>query len=140
MCCYAHTHALYVCMSFRLKASEVGLLTCAAFMGAPTIIFEKLVAGSETQLALEALERVLASGLYTGEGEEGRKGNERVRVTEKELGKGKKVWIANTADINKIDVSNPAEIEQVRNTRPNMIIDESTYIHIFYMYIHNLCI
>ena len=60
------------------------------------------MAGSETQLALEALERVLASGLYTGEGEEGRKGNERVRVT------------GRSSDINKIDVSNrTAEIEQV---------------------------
>ena len=92
-------------------------------MGAPVIITEKLVSGNETRLAYEALQRVLVSGLYTGEGgeggegregrEEGKMGNERVRVREKELSGGKKIWVADTDDLQKIDISNPANIEMV---------------------------
>ena len=98
----------------RILPSEVGLITGAAFMGAPVIITEKLVSGNETQLAMEALQRVLVSGVYTGEGgEEGKRGSERVRVCEKELSGGKKVWVAETDDLKKIDISNPADIELV---------------------------
>ena len=89
-------------------------------MGAPVIITEKLVSGNETRLAYEALQRVLVSGVYTGEGgeggegrEEGKMGNERVRVREKELSGGKKIWVADTDDLQKIDISNPANIEMV---------------------------
>ena len=84
-------------------------------MGAPVIVTEKLVSGNETQVALEALQRVLVSGVYTGEGgeEEGKRGSERVRVHEKELSGGKKIWVADTDDLKKIDISNPADIELV---------------------------
>ena len=86
-------------------------------MGAPVILSEKLVAGVETPLALEAMQRVLAGGVFSGEGgEDGRRGSERVRVSEREIGGGKKVWIADPTDLGKIDVSNPAEIKLVCST------------------------
>ena len=95
----------------RVDPSSVGLLSCAAFMGAPVIISEKLVAGVETSLALEALQRVLASGVC-GE-EEGRRGSESVRVRERQLSGGKKAWIADPDDLKKIDVSDPSQINLV---------------------------
>ena len=99
-------------LSSRVLASDVGLITTAAFMGAPSA--DDKVSGSEGQLALEALQRVLVSGVYTGEGgEEGKRGSEKVRVREKELSGGKKVWVAETDDLKKIDISNPADIELV---------------------------
>ena len=83
-------------------------------MGAPVITTEKLVGGNETPLALEALQRVLVSGVYTGEGrEEGKTGNEKVRISERELSGGKRAWIADSDDLEKIDISNPSEISQV---------------------------
>lgn len=85
-------------------------------MGAPMIISEKMVAGNETRLAVEALQRVLASGVYSGEGgweEGGRRGNERVRVEERDIGGGKKVWIAKPDDLQKIDISDLEKIDQV---------------------------
>ena len=104
---------------YRLKASEVGLVTCGAFMGAPVIISEKMVAGKETRLAVQALQRLLASGVYdTAAGERGweeggKRGNERVRVRERNIGGGKKVWIAEPDDLEKINVSDPEKIDQV---------------------------
>ena len=89
----------------------MGLITCADFMGAPVIVSEKLVAGMETSLVLEALQRVLASGVC--EREEGRKGNESVRVRERQLSGGKKAWIADPDDLKKIDVSDPSQINMV---------------------------
>lgn len=97
---------------FRLDPSSVGRLTCAAFMGAPLIISEKLVSGYETSLAFDALQRVLASGLYR-EGNEGRKGNEHVKVTQRQLSGGNQAWVADVDDLKKIDISNPSSIEQV---------------------------
>ena len=104
---------------YRLKASEVGLVTCGAFMGAPVIISEKMVAGSEALLAVQALQRLLASGIYDMAGGErrweegGKKGNERVRVREWDIGGGKKAWIAESDDLQKIDISDPEKIDQV---------------------------
>ena len=95
----------------RVDPSSVGLLSCAAFMGAPVIISEKLVAGVETSLALEALQRVLASGVCGQE--EGRRGSESVRVRERQLSGGKKAWIADPDDLKKIDVSDPSQINLV---------------------------
>ena len=89
----------------RLNPSEVGLVTCVAFMGAPAIIVEKLAGGMETAGVFEAVQQVVVSGVC-GEGcEEGRKGNERVRVSRRELGGGRQAWIANTEDLEKIDIS-----------------------------------
>lgn len=94
-------------------------------MGAPVIITEKLVAGFESAEALDALQRVLVSGVYTGEGgeEEGKRGNERVRINEMDIGGGNRAWIADPHDLAKIDISNPAEIQQVT----------------FYMYVQCTC-
>ena len=108
-----------MCLDCRLKASDVGLVTCGAFMGAPMIIAEKMVAGNETQLALEALQRLLASGVYDvtsgerGWEEGGRRGCEGVRVREREIGGGKKAWIAEPDDLKKIDISDRTNIDQV---------------------------
>lgn len=90
----------------------MGRLTCAAFMGAPLIISEKLVSGYETSLAFDALQRVLASGLYR-DGNEGKRGNEHVKVTQRQLDGGNQAWVADTDDLKKIDISNPSSIDQV---------------------------
>ena len=110
----------------RVNASEVGLITCGAFMGSPIILCEKMLAGNETRLALEALQRLLASGVYdsaTGEGgweEGGRRGSEDVRVREKDLGGGKKAWIAEPDDLKKVDISDPTKINLVSNYSPEI--------------------
>ena len=83
-------------------------------MGAPVIVSEKLIAGVETPSALDAMQRLLASGVFKGEGrEDGKMGNERVRISEREISAGKKVWIADSSDLDKIDISNPEDIELV---------------------------
>ena len=88
-------------------------------MGAPMIISEKMVAGNETKLALEALQRLLASDVYNpaaGEGGwkvGGKRGSEEVTVRERDVGGGKKVWIAEPGDLQKINISDPTTIDQV---------------------------
>lgn len=81
-------------------------------MGAPLIISEKLVSGYETSLALDALQRVLASGLYTEGGgkDEGKKGSKHVKITQRQLSGGNQAWVADADDLKKIDIS---KIEQV---------------------------
>lgn len=102
----------------RLKAADVGLVTFAALMGAPQIVSEKLVSGSENMLAVETMQRLMASGVYdmaTRDWEtSGKTGNERVRVKERDAEGGKKVWIANPDDLKEIDISDPTKINQVR--------------------------
>lgn len=82
-------------------------------MGAPVIISEKMVAGNETRLALDALQRVLASGIYDAPGgweDGGKKGNERVTVNERDIGDGRNVWTAEQSDLLKIDVSSAKKV------------------------------
>lgn len=105
-----HTvHNVYHSVTYyRLKESDIGLVTFVAMMGAPIVILETL-SGNDTKLALDALQRVLASGIYdTDKGweEGGKKGNASLRVTEKDMGGGKNVSIAETNDLCNIDVSN----------------------------------
>ena len=95
----------------------MGLLTCVAFMGAPVVIAEKLESGKETPLALRFLQQALASGLYEDESEDGRKGNDRVRVSAQTLATGDQVWLANREDLEKIDISQEANIPLVRTAR-----------------------
>ena len=42
----------------------MGLFTAVAFMGAPVVLSEKLVSGTETVLSYQTLQKVLASDLY----------------------------------------------------------------------------
>ena len=82
-------------------------------MGAPAIINEKLVGGGESACVLEAMQRVVLSGVCGKEGKEGTKGNERLRVSKMDLGGGKQAWVANTEDLARIDVSDPSAISLV---------------------------
>ena len=112
-------------------------------MGAPTIIFAEMWLVARLSWHWKRWSVWTASGLYTGELEGGEEGEtERVRVTGPE-GAGQREERCGLPTLRltstRIDVSNrTAEIEQVRNTRPNMIIhvmSMPTYIHMFYMYI-----
>ena len=87
----------------RVDASKVGLVTCVAFMGAPAVLNEKLVSGTETLLALRTMQQVLASGVYAQEGGEGKNGNDRVAISCQTLTSGRQVWVANPEDLKKID-------------------------------------
>ena len=83
-------------------------------MGAPTLVDEKLVTSIETMTALKLvtsietmtalrqLEKALASGVC--EVDEGKSGNEKVAVTCRTLSTGEKVWVADEADLKKIDI------------------------------------
>ena len=82
-------------------------------MGAPAIINEKLAGGGESACVLKALQRVVLSGVCGEEVEEGRRGNERLRVSKMDLGGGKQAWVANTEDLGRIDVSDPLAISLV---------------------------
>ena len=102
----------------RLKTSDVGLVTFAALMGAPAVGSEKMVSGNENKLVLETLQRLLVSGMYdtdSGVGWErgGKRGNERVRVKERNVRVGKRVWIAEPADLQEVNISDPTEINKV---------------------------
>ena len=83
-----------------MDASEQGLFCPVAFMGAPAIQHEKLVAGGESELALSVLKQALASGLYGPEGDEGRSSVAGVSVR-----KEGDVWIASCDDLKRVDVS-----------------------------------
>ena len=89
----------------------MGLVCGVAFMGAPIIVIEKLVGGDETLLALTRLQQVLASGVCGGgdHGNNGRTGNERVRVREETCtyfdGSSFPMYLADEDDLKKIDVA-----------------------------------
>ena len=137
VCCMHYSHVMSP--PSRVRPSDVGLLTGVAFMGAPVIITEKLVAGFETLLALDALQRVLVSGVYTGEGgeEEGKRGNERVRVNNCDIGGGNRAWIAHSHDLATIDISDPAKIQQV--TLPTCAMYIHVYVFCIYIHVHCTC-
>ena len=114
-------------LSTRILPSDVGLITTAAFMGAPSACDK--ISGNEGQFALEAVQSVLVSGVYTEEGgEEGKMGNERVRVREKELSVGEKVWVADTDDLKNIDISNPVDIELVSACLYTLLFNNGQYL------------
>lgn len=89
-------------------ADDQGLFCPVAFMGAPTIVNEKLVAGDETQLALQIMKQALASGLFGPGSDEGKSGNEKVSVK-----KHGDVWIASCDDLKKIDINSKAGVHSV---------------------------
>ena len=77
------------------------------------------MSGNENKLVLVTLQRLLASGIYdtdSGVGWErgGKRGNERVRVKERNVGVGKTVWIAEPADLQEVNISDPTEINKVK--------------------------
>ena len=88
----------------------MGLLCSVAMMGAPAVINEKL-SSSETTVSLHELQRTLASGVC--EVDEGKKGNEHVAVTCRTLITKDKVWVADEADLKKIDIGQTADIPPV---------------------------
>ena len=49
--------------TYRFDSSQNGLSLPVAFMGAPTIIVEKLISGTETFSALEGTKKLLVSGV-----------------------------------------------------------------------------
>jgi len=57
----------------RLDPSQQGLCAPVAFMGAPNILIEKGVSGTETIIALEAMEKLLASGVCEEANDYGKK-------------------------------------------------------------------
>lgn len=88
----------------------MGLLCGVAFMGAPVILIEKLVGGDETLLAFTRLQQLLGSGVCDASvGNEGRTGNEKVRVKEETCtyfdGSSFPMCLAEEEDLKKIDVS-----------------------------------
>ena len=92
----------------------MGLLCVVAGMGTPTVSGEKLVSSVATTTALRQLEKALASGIC--EVDEGKSGNEKVAVTCRTLSKGEKVWVANEADLKKIDIGPTANIPLVSDS------------------------
>ena len=68
-------------------------------MGAPTIINEKLVAGSECENVMHVLRQALASELYGPDGDEGRSSVAGVSVR-----KEGDVWIASCDDLKQVNV------------------------------------
>ena len=94
----------------RVKSPEMGLLCSLAMMGAPAVLSERLTS-FETITALHQLQRALASGVC--EVDEGKKGNEHVAVTCRTLITGEDVWVADEADLKKIDIGPKADIPQV---------------------------
>ena len=61
---YTHTYTIHSYFnSFRFNSSHNGLSLPVAFMGAPTIIIEKVLSGTETSTALEGIKKLLVSGV-----------------------------------------------------------------------------
>ena len=71
-CRYISLYVIVI-ISFSVSTDAFGYAVPVAFMGAPTIITEKLVNGKETLSALTALRQLLASGMYESGNEDGRK-------------------------------------------------------------------
>ena len=73
---------LSVCVCVCRSAAETkGCSVPIAFMGAPTILVEKLVSGGETHSALHALRQLIASGVCEPENGDGKKDHGVVKVT-----------------------------------------------------------
>ena len=93
----------------------MGLLCVVAGMGTSTSKGEELESRGETTAALRQLEKALASGVC--EVDEGKSGNERVAVTCRTLSTGEKVWVADNADLQKIDIGATANIPVVSDSK-----------------------
>ena len=64
-----------------------------AYMGAPTVLVEKLVSGGETSSALHAVKQLIASGVCEAENGSGKEDHGCVRVTA-DPGTESSVWRA----------------------------------------------
>lgn len=84
-----------------------------AYMGAPAILIEKLPNGQEARLALDRLQRALASGVCEGEGG-GRVSGAGVTVIEKEYsrfdGTRFPAWLATDESLRTVDLSNVPKV------------------------------
>ena len=73
---------LCVCVCVCRCAAEVkGYSVAVAFMGAPTILVEKLINGGEAGTALHAMRQLIASGVCEPENGDGQADHGVVRVT-----------------------------------------------------------
>ena len=92
---------------FRVDASEMGVVCGIGFMGAPSVLVEKLVGGEETFLALTRLRQLLASGAAEVGG--AKVGNDKVRIIEKTCtyfdGSSFPTYMAEDADLKEVDLS-----------------------------------
>ena len=77
-CCYRKYYN--IALFHRLDPSQQGLCAPVAFMGAPNILIEKGVSGTETLMALEATKKLLASGVCEEANDYGRKSEGVVEV------------------------------------------------------------
>jgi DUF917 family protein/N-methylhydantoinase A/oxoprolinase/acetone carboxylase beta subunit len=66
---------------FRVAPGSKGRAVPVAFMGAPVILVEKLVNGSETSTALKAAQQLLSSGMYSVGGGEGKENRREIKVS-----------------------------------------------------------
>ena len=75
---------VFVCVCVcvcRCAAETKGYSVAVAFMGAPTILVEKLINGGEAGAALHAMRQLIASGVCEPENGDGRVDHGVVRVT-----------------------------------------------------------
>ena len=79
-----------------------------AFMGAPVIMTEKLVAGTETPLCLTTMQQILATGVCEAEGGYyGKKEREGVSLTTRTLSSGDKIWQPDCKKLPKVEPNDP---------------------------------
>ena len=88
---FLQEHAVILSTFRRVDSSSFGVAVTVAFMGAPVILSEKLVAGTETTLCLTTVQQILATGVC--EAEDGKKEVEGVSLTTRTLSSGDKIWL-----------------------------------------------
>ena len=81
-----------------------------AYMGAPTILVEKVVDGGETSTAVRALRQLIASGVCEKENGDGREDHGVVRVTGDSTAKDR-VWRADGYQSVDITAAPPVSLE-----------------------------
>ena len=92
----------------RVDPSSFGVAVTVAFMGAPVILTEKLVAGTETPLCLTTMQQILATGVCEAEGGYyGKKEREGVSLTTRTLSSGDKIWQPDCKKLPKVEPNDP---------------------------------
>ena len=95
----------------RVDSSSFGVAVTVAFMGAPVILSEKLVAGTETTLCLTTMQQILATGVC--EAGDGKKEVEGVSLTTRTQSSGDKIWLPDCKKLPKVEL-NDSSIPLVR--------------------------
>ena len=81
-CIINRTFQLVFFIISRFNSPQNSLCLPVAFMGAPTIVIEKLFSGTETTDALEGIKKLLASGVCDKTNDSGRKSAGGIEVKE----------------------------------------------------------